>query len=879
MKTIFAIKPHEKESIFYLFLIMLIFACINVIGRSIGMTLLVAKYGDSILPITFITTDISVMIGSILYAKSSRYFNDITILKYLIVLFIAFVSVISLITNQHSQQILFIFFIGFSLFNILINIHMATFIATYFNVIDLKRLAPVLYSGIPIGGIIGGISVMFLSQHFNITDIIKILPAIALINIFLLYALNQHIIPLTTNDAIKSNHKKTFNQQTKQLWHVLTQNRLLRWMTLCLIFFVITSRLLEYVYQGIIYPEAFPDIQARAIFFGQYELIANSIWLAIQLSFFGYLLNRLGIGLTNALYPILTAVTACGLFYQTGLMAGIITQFINQEMRGAIRTPAHNLLFNAIKPKRWATCKAYLNGFIFPFSTLLASLLLLNLTNHEHKLTIILIFVLLFSVAGIIAAVYQSKQYQISMLELLQQKLNLTDNSFQQTPEKQIAYYLKHHNNAYQIIALKMIKQLKAEQFIHEIGLMLLHHSHFEIKREAANTLKTLSNKNESMTYLIKSLRFEKDPKTIEMILTILREFKEEDYQSSIERYLLHPEPRIFQTACCCLYHNHHYQHQATLKSQLQLRLLQANINDQVRLIKTYQTMGTPEDDALIQQFLNHQNPGLHLAALETLSTLHHDHAQQHYDIYKMELTQQDAKNKILALNGLKSCKPLRDISIIIHLLTDPNNNVQQSTIELIRYHIHAYQKSLVPFIFKSDQSATISYHLAPIILPRLNQHDKKEIYQQLIIASRILIQCKIIKHLMPAHYYSDRHYQLITKCINEIEQTHLTYLLLWIVQNANKTMRFYHRIFNGLISCDKKNQGNALEVLSHLPKSDFSALVMSLYEHHSLAHINTIYHLRFPEQVIINENNWQDILIQFPHPVLIACLSHVKNH
>ena len=83
--NLLSIKPNEWESVLYFFLVLLIFSFGASFARSIGMVLLIGKLGGDTLPVMYILTDFSVMVGSIGYAHYSNKFSGLSIFKFFLV--------------------------------------------------------------------------------------------------------------------------------------------------------------------------------------------------------------------------------------------------------------------------------------------------------------------------------------------------------------------------------------------------------------------------------------------------------------------------------------------------------------------------------------------------------------------------------------------------------------------------------------------------------------------------------------------------------------------------------------------------------------------------------------------------------------------------
>jgi ATP/ADP translocase len=341
---------NEQKAILYFFLVLLFFSLGSSIARSIAMTLLVEKLGGDVLPHMFILIDLSIMLTSIAYAKSTQKFSGLKILGFFLVLTSLFAIVVQvfLYFNHVQSWIYGFFFVGYFFFYTIILIHIGSVTASYFTAIQAKRVMFLINAGIPIGSILGGLSLIILLNiyQFQTHNLVIILAVTSLMSFSILYFIKNALNPVRTSNNVLKRNQGSFHEFIIAVKYIVN-SRLMIYMSLSLLLFVIVSKLLEYHYQAIIYIEVFPDTTQRATFFATYDVFASMVWLLLQLFFTSRIIMIFGVGASNIVYPILSAIIALSLFVYfyldtIGLMQGslvmmlslgIITQFINQEMR------------------------------------------------------------------------------------------------------------------------------------------------------------------------------------------------------------------------------------------------------------------------------------------------------------------------------------------------------------------------------------------------------------------------------------------------------------------------------------------------------------------------------------------------------------------
>ncbi|EIJ41961.1 hypothetical protein BegalDRAFT_1058 [Beggiatoa alba B18LD] len=511
--TLFSIKPNEWDSVFYFFLIFLVFSFGASFARSIGMALLIQNLPGQ-LPLMFILIDLSVMVGSMAYAKYTKKVSGLRILQFFFISMAVFAFIIQclliFVINwlPALTWIYGLFFVGFFFFYVLIFIHIGSVVASYFNAVQVKRVTTVINAGIPIGGTLGGLVLVFCLKvlHLSPNYLIIVLGLSCLGVLALLKVVNARLSPVRSSVSETRGIPKSPFHELVSAFKYIINSRLMIYMSLGLIFFVIANKLLEYQYQVIIYPAIYPDATSRTSFFALYEIFANLTWLLIQLFVTSRLIVGLGVGVTNLIYPMLAAIVSlslCLYFYwnpynvvdnSVGLMLllAVITQFVNQEMRGALRTPANNLLFNAIPPNQWGVNKAFLNGIVFPFSTTLAGSFLIFMTSNNQLFDVTDLSYILPSIAliasliGIVMAFPQWRAYNEGVFGLLNRRLfdhNADINSRKSGDLRLvIEEKLNSHDPHHVIAALEMIRLLQLGQFSNPVGTLMLKVQHTELE-------------------------------------------------------------------------------------------------------------------------------------------------------------------------------------------------------------------------------------------------------------------------------------------------------------------------------------------------------------------------------------------------------------
>jgi hypothetical protein len=803
------IKQSEQSACKYLFIITFCFSICTSISRSIGMALLVGQSNESILPTVFIAIDLLVMLGAIAYTPLTQRYTASKLFKILCLYLTLLIFIFSsLFSWQQNSWFFATFFILFSALQILIFIHLTSFISSYFSSIQLRRVLPVIFSGMALGGMAGGFFIL-LASHILSAEYLLFFAAVPLaISFYSSHKLEQNVAPLTRQTNAQ---KHSFFDSLKTSFQFIRTSQLMLWSTAAVLFFMFSARLLEFYYQGIIYPQAFPDTQDRAAFFGQYEIIANISSLIIQLTFSRWLLNKFGVSQSNMVYPVLTLIAGLGLLVAPGLLMGVIAHFINQELRQSIRSPASNLLFNAIPHHLWAGCKAYLNGLIYPAATCLSAGFIMLIASHDSQLQLIPIFVAIFSLFGITMAFKMGAAYRTG---LYQQLSGYTDTVKEPT-EKIIINHLKSADTNQQTQALTLIRQLKITPLLYQVGQLAVNTHSVILRQHCIETLATFPKEAESLMYLLKALRYESSPNVIRKIIHSLRHTPETLTLSEIAIFLKHPDPDVFLETCIFLITRSSTNDQKTsVKAALLLRIKHSSASAQSTLLKAFKYLPSQEETLLT--FAGSKHSLVRATAIELLISLDPKYADKLQNALYQLLNETNPSTQSMALKCLREVPLINDWQHIISHLKNPKTKVQKAALNVFRSHISTGTAVLFQYLLETSSPPAL---YSPIIIL---------IYNRISIEQQHKLQQK-----------STLYWEKILTALQQNQTINADWIgfnLSLTLVECNSGLDNFSEFLTGLSSIKDADVGNALEALSQLPKHPKSQSFIHFYEEYILS-------------------------------------------
>jgi len=841
---LFPIKPHEWPSALAFFSLQAVLSFGAAMARSVGFTLMVGNLGKDFLPYAFIFVDLMVMLGSFAYVQVSKKSSG-CYLAYVFLSVMAIFAVFSWVMIQLGQDWIYgVFFIGFFAIHILSLIHLGNFTASYYTSVEAKRVMAFIYTGLPVGGILGGLALITLLEWFAPEHLILVLIFTSVMGIYLVQRITRTLQPIVFNRRQMTEKKSTVVQAIGQTVTTIFSQPLLRQMALASLLFVLAMRLLEFQYQGLIYPAAYPDLSERSAFFGRYEIIANLCWLFFQLFFSSRILLSLGVGASNLVHPILIALASGGLFFSFTFMFGIMAQFINQELRSAIRSPANSLLFNAIPRPQWPSIQAFLNGLVIPLATVLASALLLSMQGVlavEELQFYLPMMSFSLAILGIIVALRQWKHYNQGIVDLLSEKVK--HQSSNKGLEAELRQYLQQDDVRQVGIALELVRSLKNPSFIPLVGKRLIKSRSIEVKRDCAKTLAALPKADASLTYLLRGLSLESDPEILSLLLMQLRHFRDPTVSLSARRFLQHPYPEVFAAACYCLLEQGEQLDKANITKKIKVRLQLQSLQQRFHSIEVLGYLADPDLDGQLQPFLDSENAWLNMAAYRSWVLIHQDYLEDFKHNFVAILSKKKTPSRIsrehelMALKALLSCSPLDNWLLVVPYLASNDVQLVQASTDLCLRYKKSSDAVLRQLLLNENESLRLRQQLLFQLNMALNSSERLVLIKQAewslarYLLTRLDQMTLLQQQTLEGKTSCVGVLTLLLKLSQEQSEQFLSNSLIVMAYLSGKDEKFAQRLLLGLTSSSRNILGNALEALTNCQEKVISERLFQVFD------------------------------------------------
>jgi AAA family ATP:ADP antiporter len=262
-----------------------------------------------------------------------------------------------------------VFFIWTSVFNLFVVSIFWAMVVDVFNQAQGKRLFGFIAAGATLGATVGSAIAAGLAAHVSASVLLVGAAVLIEVAVFAVghlsrFAVNRQFTGEPAAEPASDIEAKAvgggiFAGFTKTFRSAYLLNT-----GVFLLLYALTSTLLYFEQVGIV-SQAIHDRGAQRAFFASVDLAVNILTLAIQLFFTGRIMRALGVAVTLALLPALSAVgfAALGLLPTIGCVVGF--QVLRRAGNFAVARPAREVLFTVVPREDRYKAKSFIDTVVY----------------------------------------------------------------------------------------------------------------------------------------------------------------------------------------------------------------------------------------------------------------------------------------------------------------------------------------------------------------------------------------------------------------------------------------------------------------------------------------------------------------------------------
>lgn len=346
-------------------------------GRTIINASFVAEVGNVYLPWVMVAGAVlSFAMAAIYSAFADQLSNSRLLIRLMLFSAVALLVGVALVAQGWLGPGYFALYVLFLAYLEVFNLHWVTYVNGFYDTQSAKRLFGGIASAARLAAVVAGLAMPVLTTWLLPQGIVLVWLAS-----MVLVAGVAWLAPRFLADMRAA--REAGGRETTSYWHNLREgldyvrdSSYLRWMAGASFLLMVIMAVLNYQ-SNAIFQAQLGSTKAIADFTGLLNSAANILMLPLQSLLIGRLVNRMGVGNANLIFP----VGSLGICLSIVVAPSLITASLGFLQRTALRTAFHftldGLLYNAVPLRVKGRARAFIAGLLSPVGALVGSVLLL----------------------------------------------------------------------------------------------------------------------------------------------------------------------------------------------------------------------------------------------------------------------------------------------------------------------------------------------------------------------------------------------------------------------------------------------------------------------------------------------------------------------
>ena len=382
LKKVFNIQEEEllvfSVFFFFYFLIGIQFS----IGLTVSEALFLSEVGPGFLPYMYIFNALMIIFISTFYSSLTEKLSIPAMFKTVLVFFIVLVFGIKLLIfadfRAYAMPIAFpLLHTLFVMFTNMLPNNFRALYGQYLDVLQSKRLVPIILTGGRYGGIVGGLAIPLLIPVLgSVSNLLYVWIGAIVVSVGVVQYTERRLRDHLIDDARPKKRKTTKTASKGGNLALMRTNRYVCAFALFSFIVVILRSFQDFQY-SLVFREVFPDRAQLASFLGYFTAIGSAFSLLVQTFITPRIIKRLGLGTANLLYPLTTIIGLAGMAISPGFYSAVFLRFNNKNLQESIRNAINALLYNAVSPSIRARVGAFVAGQVVAVASIVSGVALL----------------------------------------------------------------------------------------------------------------------------------------------------------------------------------------------------------------------------------------------------------------------------------------------------------------------------------------------------------------------------------------------------------------------------------------------------------------------------------------------------------------------
>ncbi|OGH59215.1 MAG: hypothetical protein A3G34_02735 [Candidatus Lindowbacteria bacterium RIFCSPLOWO2_12_FULL_62_27] len=550
------LKLSEDEFARTSLLALLFFLLVNGIffGRNARDSIFLVKVGLAALPYAYMLNAVIAIGSAAVYAM---FVDKLDRFKFVRAVLILFIATLATVVLGLKTEWMWFYWATYSLIQVvwLMSLMMFwTFAADFFDAVQAKRIFPLVGMGGLVGMITSGLVAKPLVKTFG-TEKLFIAWAVLLgAGLLVVAALARYRPKAPPGKAARKAPKLSQWQQFLEGFRNVRRTPLLVNMVVLILALWLVFTLIDYQFSQVaranftkeVNGVAMTDKDALTSFLGIFRSWAGACCLLFQIFLTPLAIRKLGVTGAMTLHPAFLLFSIGSMIVSFGFASACVTKFGDHVLLYTATDVAYQLLFNPIPPAQRGRARAFVEGYIKPFSMGLAGAALLLLV--ELKLEPAQIAACNFGLAAVwfVATILLRKNYLKAVVSNLQAApqagvpvLSALSIENAEATVREMEQRLKSANQEDISFAIEYFLFIKYEPAA-ALCVPLLEHANPEVRRMACRAIGQIGGRD-MLTHLEDRLG-DPHPDVVREALAGFRRLGSEEQIMALEILRMHPD-------------------------------------------------------------------------------------------------------------------------------------------------------------------------------------------------------------------------------------------------------------------------------------------------------------------------------------------------
>jgi HEAT repeat protein len=381
LRRLLSVRVGESRRTTLLYVLYFLLVLGSVWGETASEGLFIEQIGLDAYSIRFIAEAAFTLVFTLLYTAFVDRISNTSLLLIICLLTGVSLLVTGFLLIPGLPIAFYLFYLIGRTTRVLFTVHVWTYISDFYDTRAARRLFPLIGSAGRISGFLGGLALPLVVRFIHAENMPYVWIGLLVVSMWLIIRMPRWTKDEVTLPEVQGRTTGVIDN-FRGGWQATRESQLLRLLVIGTTTMTALLVLLNFQFDYV-FSQNYQSADDLTGLFGLLKGLANALALPFQLFLLTRIVNQVGVGWSNLIYPLLCAASfgTLGFFPFFGL--AVLGLFTNTAFRWGIRNPVDNMLYNAVPRVVKGRARAFVNAVLVPVATFLAGTALIFVPSGE----------------------------------------------------------------------------------------------------------------------------------------------------------------------------------------------------------------------------------------------------------------------------------------------------------------------------------------------------------------------------------------------------------------------------------------------------------------------------------------------------------------